>query len=282
MKLYYYKDPHGNFGDDLNPWLWQRLLHKSLEKCADQETLFIGIGTLLNHKVPTVPQKKIVFGTGAGYGALPKITEFWDFICVRGPRTAAALGLPLKYAITDAAVLIREIIPPTNIISRYITFMPHHQTALLGDWKPVCDSVDIHYLDPAASIEETISTIRNSFFVLAESMHAAILAETYRIPWIPVCTSSNILRFKWLDWTESLGISHEFEYLQVPEIEHILSKFPNYPKDTTNRFSVSLEKTRPLFVNLVRKGKQYLSNDRVFDNTYRRLLDALNNLIEKI
>ena len=26
MKLYYYKAPLGNFGDDLNPWLWPRLL----------------------------------------------------------------------------------------------------------------------------------------------------------------------------------------------------------------------------------------------------------------
>ena len=25
MKLFYYKDPTGNFGDDLNPWIWYSL-----------------------------------------------------------------------------------------------------------------------------------------------------------------------------------------------------------------------------------------------------------------
>ena len=45
MNLYDYHDPIGNFGDDLNPWLWPRLFTQSLENCFDSNTLFIRIGS---------------------------------------------------------------------------------------------------------------------------------------------------------------------------------------------------------------------------------------------
>ena len=50
MKLYYYKSPKGNFGDDLNPWLWNRLRPELFSENSD--ILFVGIGTLINHRLP--------------------------------------------------------------------------------------------------------------------------------------------------------------------------------------------------------------------------------------
>ena len=88
MRLYYYRDPVGNFGDDLNPWLWSRLIPDLLDDQSDE--LFVGIGTLLNQLVPKAT-RTVVFGSGAGYGELPEIYETWEFYCVRGPLTG---GLP--------------------------------------------------------------------------------------------------------------------------------------------------------------------------------------------
>ena len=45
MKLVYYQDPKGNFGDDLNPWLWERLLPGRLDD--DPSELLVGMGTIL-------------------------------------------------------------------------------------------------------------------------------------------------------------------------------------------------------------------------------------------
>jgi succinoglycan biosynthesis protein ExoV len=39
-------------------------------------------------------------------------------------------------------------------------------------------------------------------------MHGAILADTLRVPWIPVITSPIINVFKWRDWTMSLGLDY--------------------------------------------------------------------------
>ena len=52
MKLFYWKEDQ-NFGDAMNVWLWPRLLPSNLD--ADDSTLFVGIGTLLNHRVPVAP-----------------------------------------------------------------------------------------------------------------------------------------------------------------------------------------------------------------------------------
>ncbi len=41
MRLYYFKDPRGNFGDDLNPWLWKQLWPE-LQQGEDDE-LFVGM-----------------------------------------------------------------------------------------------------------------------------------------------------------------------------------------------------------------------------------------------
>ena len=61
MKLYYYRDPVGNFGDDLNPWIWTTLLPDFLDD--DDTDLFLGIGTVINSAVPSAP-RKLVFGAG--------------------------------------------------------------------------------------------------------------------------------------------------------------------------------------------------------------------------
>ena len=74
MKLMYYRDERGNFGDDLNPWLWERLLPGFLDDRDD--VLLVVIGTILNHAIPAEPVK-VVFGSGVGYGNLPILDDRW-------------------------------------------------------------------------------------------------------------------------------------------------------------------------------------------------------------
>src|ERR1700712_2313875 len=111
MKLYYFEDPLGNFGDDLNPWLWQRLMPSIFDD--DERELLVGIGTLLNHRLPREPLKH-VFGSGLGYGNTPVIDATFQFHAVRGFDTARALGLAADTVITDAAVLVRAVELPKS------------------------------------------------------------------------------------------------------------------------------------------------------------------------
>ncbi len=205
MQLYYYHAPEGNFGDDLNLWLWPQLVPGLFDK--NDGSLLIGIGTLLNHRVPE-QLRKIVLGAGVGYGPVPQIDDRWDILSVRGPLSAFALGLDEGFSITDPAVLIRTLGLPKEERRFDISFMPHHANAHRAPWRHYCQVASIRYIDPRSTITSVLKDIRQSRLVVTEAMHGAIVADALRIPWIPVRMYESINTFKWHDWCQSLGISY--------------------------------------------------------------------------
>ncbi len=210
MKLHHYRAPHGNFGDDLNGWLWESLVPGAWDE--DPETLFVGIGTLLGRDLPPA-RKRIVFGTGAGYGRPPQspLDLSWEIVCVRGPLTARALGLPGKCAVTDGALLLAsfpEYDPQPEDQRSGIAFMPHHGHMTHPGWSEACRRAGIELLDPRADSRSTVARIRGCRRVLAEAMHAAVVADALRVPWVPVISSQRINMFKWLDWTASMELPY--------------------------------------------------------------------------
>lgn len=224
MLLYYHQDPLGNFGDDLNPWLWSRLLpgwfsgdlaHEPKRRAAGPiaEPLFVGIGTLLNQNVPEGPPK-IVFGAGAGYGPGPRLDASWEFFCVRGPDTASALGLDPALAVTDPAVLVRVVPPaPNGAAVRRMAYMPHCSSARNANWGSLCEDLGIGFIDPHEPVDAVLSGVRSTEVLVTEAMHGAIVADALRIPWIAVSSSPAILGSKWVDWCKSLGLEYRPERL---------------------------------------------------------------------
>lgn len=211
MRLYYYHAPNGNFGDDLNGWLWERLLPDQFSQ-ASLDTVFVCIGTILDRFIPPA-RKTIVFGSGVGYHPLPSTfgDAGWDIVCVRGPLTAKFLDLPLDKAVTDAAILIAslpeyEVVPEAE--RRGIVFMPHVGALETGRWREVCEAAGVTFLDPRAESRSTIDKIRTAKLVLADAMHAAIVADAVRVPWVPLATSGDISSFKWRDWAGSLAVPY--------------------------------------------------------------------------
>jgi succinoglycan biosynthesis protein ExoV len=204
MKIYYWQGSPRNFGDELNPWLWPRIAPRLFDG-LDDGLLFVGFGTILNDSLPLEPLK-IVFGSGFGYGQ-PPLDPRWLVYCVRGPLTAQALGLDPVLAITDPAILIRPLAPDAAVTSR-VAFMPHHRSALAADWQSVCREAGVAYVDPGAKVETVLAAIRCAELLVTEAMHGAIVAEAFRVPWIPVRAYPWILHFKWEDWCRSLDLSY--------------------------------------------------------------------------
>ncbi len=227
MKLLYYRHPKApNFGDELNPWLWPRLLGNVLDE--DESDLFIGIGSVLWNDYPRHARKYVM---GAGYGAYtppPAIDETWKFSFVRGPQTAEALGLHPSTAITDGAILLRAVYDCGPKPKRFrASYIPHWESLYTGDWKRVCRWAGINLIDPRNPVEQVLDEIAASEVVVAEAMHGAIVADNLRVPWIPVRPLTTIHRFKWTDWTRSLGLEYT-PYNIVPsswvEMEPALSR----------------------------------------------------------
>jgi succinoglycan biosynthesis protein ExoV len=211
MFLHYHHAPQGNFGDDLNGWLWNRLLPPGWD--ADDGIVLVGIGTIIGRFIPD-SRRYLVFGSGAGYQSPPRGfgDSRWDIASVRGPLTAQALGLPPTKAVTDGAALLAllpEYTPLSPAERSGVLFMPHHYALETGKWREVCALAGIDFLDPRDESRKSIQRIRRARLVLADAMHAAIVADTLRVPWIPLVTSPEINTFKWQDWTRSLGLPYE-------------------------------------------------------------------------
>lgn len=210
MQLHYVRHLGGNFGDELNAWIWPRLLGRPLTDCLDDDTVLVGIGSMLNSRLRRLPSRRIVLGAGIGYGEPRLPAGEWQWLCVRGPRTRDALGLPSDTTLGDSAVLIREFFAPVGRLPARAAFMPHVETSFRGDWKALCDDMDIGYVDPRGDTERVIGEISGTGLLVTESLHGAIVADALRIPWVPVRTNDHILGLKWEDWLGAFGMAHAF------------------------------------------------------------------------
>ncbi|MCI0428975.1 MAG: polysaccharide pyruvyl transferase family protein [Rhodospirillales bacterium] len=219
MKLHYFnKDT--NFGDAMNVWLWERLLPGCLDE--DGRVRFGGIGTILNASLPPA-ERWIVFTSGVGYPPLPPNfgSPAWSVIAVRGPLSAAVLGLPADAAVTDGAMLVAGLPEYAALPEKRrdgIVFVPHHRAEPSGAWRAAAARAGIEYLSPLTESREVIARLRRARLVLADAMHAAILADAMRVPWIPLATSPAINTFKWLDWALSMKVPYAPVTLSPPSL----------------------------------------------------------------
>jgi succinoglycan biosynthesis protein ExoV len=208
MKLYYRHAVQGNFGDVLNEWLWPRLLPRMWD---DDGTIFVGIGTIIDRDVPQA-RARVVFGSGAGYAPPPDVAATsgnWRIYGVRGPLTAHVLRLDPRLALTDSAILLGELEEFKMLQCGTTVFVPHWKSVRYGSWQAICNELDIEFIDPRTDSQEVVRRIAGAGKVIAESMHAAIIADAFRVPWIPIALSREISSFKWADWSLSKGLQYE-------------------------------------------------------------------------
>jgi len=208
MKLFYHRFRGGgsNFGDNLNQWLWEKILPDVFDD--NEEHFFIGFGTILNSgKDSLIPKDsyKIVFSSGVGYGDAPKIDDRWKIYCVRGKESAKALNINESFGIADGAILVRRLYKQEKKGNKK-SFMPHIDQANRASelWEKVCKDIDFEYIDPRWDIPKILEKINDSQILLTEAMHGAIVADALRVPWIPIVASPIILSFKWQDWYSSI------------------------------------------------------------------------------
>jgi hypothetical protein len=207
MKVHLVAQVQGNFGDELNRWLWPGLLADVWSK-ADDDVLFVGIGTVLGGNLPDA-RVTVVFGTGTGYiPAPPDVSARWRIYGVRGPLTARALNLDERFAMTDPAILLATLSEFRGLDRHGVIFVPHWKSVRYGDWQRICKSLGIEFVDPCQDSRLVVRRIAAAEKVIAESMHAAIIADAFRVPWIPVALSREISPFKWVDWASSLDVAY--------------------------------------------------------------------------
>ncbi len=204
MLLNYFRGQ--NFGDALNPLIFHHLLPGFFDD--DPAIEFSGIGSIIGLPMSPEASKRIIFSSGFAYGTLPELDETYDIVCVRGPLTAKILKIDPKLAITDGAILLNALKFPEPAKKHKYSFMPHWESELKYPWERICQAADINYISPTLPPEKVIDEIKSSEFMIAEAMHAAIVSDTLRVPWLAVKAYKGINEFKWNDWAQSLNVEY--------------------------------------------------------------------------
>lgn len=241
MKLHYFHYDGGNFGDDLNALFWDKFL-PNWRDIYPGHTMY-GIGTLINDGMP-VGNKKLIAGSGLGYGYLPQqdAIDECEFVALRGPRSAKALGQDPSVAVADPAVLIGDMEQFQNIKTEgRPVFVPHASAVSDLNWQAICEKAGIDYLSPQGSVEHVVGRIAKAPLVIAESMHAAIIADALGTPWHACAMARKFYAFKWYDWADSLNIDLT---IQRPEWQAERKLNTDPPEPYVNRPDVQVYKSK--------------------------------------
>jgi hypothetical protein len=288
LKLFYYKGQIQNFGDDINPWIWENVLPDFFDN--DDSEMFLGIGSILFDTLPE-NKKKIVFGSGyGGYTPAPKVNGSWDIQFVRGKLTAKALGIDESLALGDAAILIRSCIEFRSPVKKHkVSFIPHWESTLYGKWDKVCAHAGINYIDPCLSTQETLNAIMESEVVITEAMHGAIVADAVRTPWIAIRPIQQEHHMKWHDWVSVLDV--ELKPFSIPgssATEWLTGNFhanKNLVKKirTNNRyigkfFPQAFIENASKELSRIAKFAPTLSTDRSIETAHERMLEKVQAL----
>lgn len=213
MKLFYFKRDAGNFGDDLNPWLWYRLI-PNLEQLGTADWC-VGIGTILDARLDELEGTKLILGSGVrNRGWTPAVRPDWMIGFVRGPLTAKALGLDASLAICDPALLVSLFVEPGPRDSQKVGFMPHYHTLSAFDCEQIAERSGTTLIRPDQDVDRVLAEINSCDRMICEAMHGAIVADALGVPWKRVNIFSwkketiDVSNFKWADWAIPFGVEH--------------------------------------------------------------------------
>jgi hypothetical protein len=211
--LYRWQGRSPNFGDELNTVLWPPLLPGFFD--ADPATRFLGIGSVLDQRHP--PQTiKLVAGAGyGGYEARPKLDETWIVHWVRGPRTAALLGLSPLLGLGDPAALVPKALGLAAADGQDIGFMPHFESMAWGAWQHAADIAGVRLIDPRDDTAAILQRIGRCKLLLSEALHGVIVADALRVPWVALRPLAPIHREKWWDWADTMDLRPQFRALRA-------------------------------------------------------------------
>jgi succinoglycan biosynthesis protein ExoV len=281
VKLVCFKAETGNVGDDFSAWLFSRSLGAHLND--ESSTILFGVGSILDRKIDEAfstddTQCRLVFGSGARSSAgAPDVSgRDWKIYCVRGPLTASALSLPPGKAVADPGILIPVYRPVQADQQGPIGIVPYF-TSSEDAWRIVANRLNWTLISPHLGVEDFIDQLTRCSRVFCESMHGAIFADAYRIPWRPLsgtglATEGATHAFKWTDWTSSMGLA--FDSIRTP----IISRFIRNSTHEHLKQRIKAVWISRILAKAVREDHFLLSRDTVLQSRQEQLQSLMDAL----
>lgn len=207
--LYSY-DKRPNFGDLLSPILLERTLGVApFWVPIDQPGKILFIGSIIDRAMPG----DLVIGSGAIRDRPHQIPESTVIVGLRGPRTAALLGIAGSVPFGDPGVLAATAYGIERSSSNgRIALVPHYvdlddANAAMLESQVVSDQCDV--LDVGGDPETLLRTLATYEACISSSLHGVIAGESIGIPTVAIALSDRVVGgdFKFHDYFEGTGRS---------------------------------------------------------------------------
>ena len=239
----------GNLGDALTPLLLQGLGYDLVSQGSTGARLrnpgrcLLVIGSLLTaSNLAGLQSPMDVWGCGwKGVCPPAPLLDRLQIYAVRGPQTAQGLGLPPTTPLGDPALLLPKLVPHPIAQHGRSVVVPHfHRTHCLTvrvrcrltgcdemvatqifqrqgigqpHWQREAVALGKLWLQQGARPYTTwgaVKRIAGARFVLTGSLHGAILAQAYGVPWAAYDDGYIDALPKWADWAAYLGVQLQF------------------------------------------------------------------------
>jgi len=189
-----------NFGDALSPLIIERIIGRAPHLSKSSSKQLLGLGSILHY----AREKDVIWGSGLNGKIAPWCYNFrsLDVRAVRGPRTRAFLlkrGIPCPEIYGDPAllmpILFPELIPQAE---EEFVLIPNLNEIAAYNGLP-------HLVLPTEEPMEVVRRILGAKRVIAGSLHALIVAESFGIPAILLRLTEVEPLLKYCDYYEGTG-----------------------------------------------------------------------------
>ncbi len=223
--VYYWlqDQPHKNFGDYISEWLLEHVFDRP--RGSFETTFLIGsiiadwaIEGMRSKTLPSSTPSLAFWGCGLRdpVRPLPDNLQSCRFFGARGPLTRDIVGLAGSEPIGDPGLTLRAFYTPrpSHKTAGKTVCIPHinePKSAANVLAQTGCDLVLSPKIDSSLeALERLIDQIASSSLVLAGSLHAAIIACAYRVPFAFYNSGHIDCPFKWIDFAASVEIEAQF------------------------------------------------------------------------
>lgn len=240
-KLFWFRN--NNWGDDLNKYMFEYITAMKVVNLPISNLFFqidksySLIGSILSFYSI---DNKIIYGTGLMNPNDTIVGNPKEIISVRGPRTRQVLlnkgyFCPENYG--DPALLLPIFYQPNVSLDQRGAIILNMGTNLVNNnmISKLIDEMNLKIIDMTKyqTWTDVIDEIVASKFVISESLHGLIVAETYGIPniWVEFIDHPDYWDFKFLDFFESIGKYEKILKLQNSiSIDEIKTKISSWNK----------------------------------------------------
>ena len=200
-RLYYHLG-RPNFGDDVNPWFFNKVSTSSFAWGATSRSHVMGIGSI----AAKVSPHSIVMGSGLiEHSRSSDLAKPVELFSVRGELTAEAFGKRPSF-LGDPLSLIDLLLPlrvadSSDVLGIVPHILNYHLFKRHFESRP-----EVLVINPGGEPVEVISAISRCRRIASQSLHGLIVADAYGIPNTWIAPSIGMLggTFKFLDYFTTL------------------------------------------------------------------------------